>query len=655
MKYLILCIAILFLSNPALSYKQPLHVKMSHYAAKQSLLNGSGYWNDWGINSTAKFSFQKTKADFHPDNISAYNYWELIGYGSDAEDTNQDLTPLVGSRAFNHFFNPQRNKKLNLTPAVDNFTSADWMLEGTNLGISGEISSQNFSYSDAQYYFYLAFTSNNQYQRNLNMGKMFQTIGHLVHHIQDMAQPEHTRIDAHCDDPIVCIPITHAFGIDDTSLYEEFTQQMLDCGAFSEVTVSSGDYMRCNNIRSFGDSFYVKKTYIGGYPAPKFSDPRAYWTSSDKKGLADFSSSNFITTDTPYQIASGAPNISLSSRLRPASDDLPLPDGSPTQTYTTVVDAQNIIPPSKAAILEKYKNYKMQFVGLRTRDYFTDQEVDISQMASFSIFTERYMTSLDPMQTRPMAPKAIFSVNHVNLRQRAELLLPRAVGYSTGLINYFFRHRLQATETSDGVFRIRNATNEYLNGQIRFYYDDNNGNRIAIPSATKSVSLLGGESITFNINAQGDLPNRSSRFYAIATQSTNMVSKPLAAVAAILFEYPVEEDKTCDKDIRAPENKDSVWEIKMGSRKGTATFNFTMKSIYGWSAHHTYNYQNFFTLNKSDGTLIKQFWGSYFDGSYDFLYEPEKFSNHSIKIYFNAFSKNAFKDVYADMHIGCPK
>ena len=538
----IIYLLLILLSSNSFAYKQQLHIKLSEYAAVQSTLNSSLIWSDWGLNSDKKFSYLITKNHFHGDADIVLSYEKLIGYGSDAEDTDQDVSV---SRAFSHFFNPQSNKKLNLTPLVNNFTSADWMLEGTNLGLSGEINFQHFSYSDAQYYFYLAFTANSPNERNLNMGKMFQTIGHLVHHIQDMAQPEHTRTDAHCDSP-VCVVAGAAFGVDDTSLYEEFTAQMLECGAFSEAPVSAGDYIRCGNILSFGDAFYVKKTYIGGYPTPKFLDPRAYWTSIDKKGLADFSSNNFITTDTPYQIASASPSIPLGNRLRSANDDLPMPDGNQTQTYITPVDVQNIIPASKAAIIEKYKNHKMQFIGLRTFDPVLNKEIDISQMASFSIFTERYMTSFDPAKPGEKAPKAIFSINHVNLRQRAEILLPMAVGYSTGLINQFFRHRLQVTSTSEGVFRVRNATNEYFNGQIHFYYDDNNGQRIAIPSAARSVSLSSGDSITFDAKSLGDLPNRSSKFYAVAVQKTNLTSKPFAAVAATMFDYPNYQPSVCD-------------------------------------------------------------------------------------------------------------
>jgi len=35
--------------------------------------------------------------------------------------------------------------------------------------------------------------------------QLFQNLGHVLHHVQDMAQPQHVRNDAHCDAPVCAV------------------------------------------------------------------------------------------------------------------------------------------------------------------------------------------------------------------------------------------------------------------------------------------------------------------------------------------------------------------------------------------------------------------------------------------------------------------
>jgi len=66
----------------------------------------------------------------------------------------------------------------------------------------------------------------------------------------------------------------------------------------------------------------------------------------------------------------------------------------------------------------------------------------------------------------------------------AALLIPRAVGYSAGLLNYFFRGELQIIQAGPDTFRIENLTDEDMEGNLdsyQLYYDDINNNRYEIP------------------------------------------------------------------------------------------------------------------------------------------------------------------------------
>jgi hypothetical protein len=49
---------------------------------------------------------------------------------------------------------------------------------------------------------------------------MFQSIGHVIHHLQDMAQPQHVRNDVHCDRGICKTLFPHVYA---PSQYEKYT------------------------------------------------------------------------------------------------------------------------------------------------------------------------------------------------------------------------------------------------------------------------------------------------------------------------------------------------------------------------------------------------------------------------------------------------
>jgi hypothetical protein len=52
----------------------------------------------------------------------------------------------------------------------------------------------------------------------------------------------------------------------------------------------------------------------------------------------------------------------------------------------------------------------------------------------------------------------IFSLNRFNIHTAQSLLIPRAVGYSAGLINYFFRGKMQISLPPDGVYSLIDGT-----------------------------------------------------------------------------------------------------------------------------------------------------------------------------------------------------
>jgi hypothetical protein len=73
-------------------------------------------------------------------------------------------------------------------------------------------------------------------------------------------------------------------------------------------------------------------------------------------------------------------------------------------------------------------------------------------------------------------------------RDYAERLVPRAVSYSTALIDYFFRGRM-FTFGEDSSLGIQNLSDEGMDGTFTLYYDDAGGTRRPVPGASWARTL----------------------------------------------------------------------------------------------------------------------------------------------------------------------
>jgi hypothetical protein len=95
-----------------------------------------------------------------------------------------------GFRFFNHFHNPLRT-----------WDQAGLRIVGAQLGSSsvlwGQRSNQGFAWQNARNVYFQALTSSNQAQRDQLLAQTFQTLGQLIHLVQDTAVPAHTRNDQH--------------------------------------------------------------------------------------------------------------------------------------------------------------------------------------------------------------------------------------------------------------------------------------------------------------------------------------------------------------------------------------------------------------------------------------------------------------------------
>ncbi|MBI3617912.1 MAG: hypothetical protein HY210_06830 [Candidatus Omnitrophica bacterium] len=85
-----------------------------------------------------------------------------------------------------------------------------------------------------------------------------------------------------------------------------------------------------------------------------------------------------------------------------------------------------------------------------------------------------------------------FQIDDEVARENAQILIPQAVAYSAGLLDYFFRGNLDVEADGAKGIKITNNSGEDMNGTFALYYDDANGTRQQASGASWVFSLAAG-------------------------------------------------------------------------------------------------------------------------------------------------------------------
>ena len=259
----------------ALGYEVPTHQGISQQAVQKSVLVTDGkVMQALGLKRLfpGKPDERIGKNELFPNSErDRHDIIDLVRDGAGFEDD------FKGSRFLHHFYDPQHDVPLTDisgagiaflsfvfgTPYSPLQKSPDWALEDRQEYLIGGFNGQLYSWRDARLYFHSALTLSPKEERDRHLGLTFQTLGHVMHHIQDMAQPQHVRNEQH--PPI----------IDDGGVYEHFTNGKdilpnLPFDGYAPVFSRTGDHTT-------------------------LASPRSFWTTGDGKGLAEFTSTNFIS------------------------------------------------------------------------------------------------------------------------------------------------------------------------------------------------------------------------------------------------------------------------------------------------------------------------------------------------------------------------
>lgn len=420
-----LTVLLLALARTSSAYLPTTHEDLSENALNRSVLNGTGLLTSLGLQEVLK---DETLQGFPNSKGARQSIKDLFRGGANFED---DFP-----RSLNHFFNPLNGSGLTFG-IVTGLPSPDWALED-----HGDVNGQEFSYKHARQYFFDALTKPVKAERDRNFGLTFQTLGQVIHHLQDMAQPQHVRNDPHCDAIFPCGLV----GLHNPSLYEKYTDDVR------------------NNLP------------FGGY-APVYDDsntsiftiPRKLWRTSPEgqsdisrgMGIAEYTNRNFVSAGTNFD----KPGLFPSPVFDPATKQ--------------EVDIKTLIPGTGLSGI-------VTFYGNIVQDTLRPGETRANPRAS----TE----SIFDQDLRAIGKDPVFSLNRFNFDQAHKFLIPRAVAYSAGLINYFFRGQIDILPdpVNPGKYIIKNLGPEAMTGDFTLYYDAVDGMRYPANNQWNAVAIAPG-------------------------------------------------------------------------------------------------------------------------------------------------------------------
>jgi hypothetical protein len=375
-------------------------------------------------------------------------------------------------RATKHFYDPIGDAAFHeagFCGLVGCERTNEWAI-GATLPLSGAATENNarrnhFTWKDARNNYYWALTlerddttsgpgrtaqerRRDAQERKWRWATTITSIGHVIHLLQDTAQPQHTRNDAHS------YPILSPLTIDAASdgAFEAYTEARL----FGDV---GGSNPAANPLIFFSGgkpgADQLPPLSLGpNYPIPSFREPRQFFSTNNvdtdvsvRRGMADYSNRGFFTLGTlPKDLGTSIDVPDFAKPPRPdafegqgfyqtvtALTGLTL-DGNPvtaTEYWATVPD---VVAPTFDA-----QNPLFSVNG---------GKVPLLRQSNFQLGFD--------LVGGANVKDAGYLIDYSLMRYHADTLVPRAIAYSAGMINYFFRGRLDIEPIDQKVFAVMN-------------------------------------------------------------------------------------------------------------------------------------------------------------------------------------------------------
>jgi len=358
---------------------------------------------------------------------------QLIGDGAEAEDD-----PVW--RTINHFHNPlQPWDQAGLSVlGFGGQSSVLWQQNASQdtstvrVGLfSIRVGGGNHSWQDARRHYLNALGGETTVDRATAFAEMFETLGYLTHLIQDASVPAHTRNDSHLP------PL-------DPEGYEKHVDRLQSAAAGSAGRNLFEGFLNRDPVRPPGSIFTPTGDPRAPVPIARLIDTDTFGGQNfevltlTNLGVAEYTNGNFLSDDTIFS------DFALPRRGSLGADFFE-PEGDKLRRYFEKVGE-----------------------GQGIRHFVAES------------------TLYDPVNAelgRPMNEGLVLTRRVYE--DYAAQLLPRAVGYSAVLLDYFFRGTLDFTiggSSPNQTLIITNKSDEAMDGTFTLYADNFSQVRAAVKS-----------------------------------------------------------------------------------------------------------------------------------------------------------------------------
>ena len=296
----------------------------------------------------------------------------------------------------------------------------------------------------ARAYELAALTNNVQADREASMAHMLYALGHVLHLNEDLSSPDHVRNDEH--------PLRAGIEHYGKNVYLKAAEQ----GNFDQFFPHKPHgwlYWQDLGFSKVQD-FWDRGHFMGGSSA---LDADANGT--DKLGLAEFSNGNFLGEDALYAeyFSPGDqhyfPFPSLRNTVQGRNHTGTLLDNLDSVTLENLVTGNRVYVEKDGAGIHIQHHSVLKYLGVRHPGRMDHPDM-----------------------------RAMLTVNDPNvLKDYHDNFIPKAVEYSAGILDYFFRgtFRVQVGGSSgDYTFTVQNNSGQDFSGGSFFLFeDDTSGNR----------------------------------------------------------------------------------------------------------------------------------------------------------------------------------
>lgn len=382
-------------------------------------------------------------------------------YSSFAKDRcgQPDLDPYGPAvRVLNHFYDPVHDVPLSAgvacgsAPTGSCLKSVDWGLGFIDSFATPPVvdtSRRNhFSYADARENFWRALTGErgrstppyiaaarqaDSQERLYRWATAFKSLGDAIHLLQDGASPQHVRNDPHS-----------GLNSQERQAFEGYTNARV-----LQDQSLVGAYVR--TFFQYGRPASLPDIVIGNYPAVSFATPIRFYTTrlkgdsatvspSGRYGMMDYANRGFFTGGTHPNSSAGQSFLSPATTIDAAHGY--------TQSTAPCSLSSSIGNVGKAGLSCTHWMHAVP-------DPVSPSYVDTLPNANYTappLISESAFRFLLSSGSPTIVPQYAIGVDE--LIDIGNLTIPRAVGYSAGMINYFFRGQLTVSAPPSGLFGV---------------------------------------------------------------------------------------------------------------------------------------------------------------------------------------------------------